>query len=59
MLGMIEEGKDHPAIGKVRAYVREHLGEPIRLKEMARVPGMSESHLCRMFRKVSGLTLAD
>lgn len=58
-LAMIEEGKEPPAIAKARHYVQDHLGEPLSLGDVSKVAGLSESHFCRLFRQVTGLTLTD
>jgi AraC-like DNA-binding protein len=58
-LAVIEEGKVPASIAKARRYIHEHLGESITLGEVAKVAGLSESHFCRLFRGVAGLTLTD
>lgn len=58
-LAVIEEGKDPAPIAKARRHVHEHLGETVSLAEVAKTAGLSESHFCRLFREVTGLTLTD
>jgi AraC-like DNA-binding protein/ligand-binding sensor protein len=58
-LAVIEEGKEPAAIVKARCHVHEHLGEPVILGEVAKMAGLSDSHFCRLFRQVTGLTLTD
>jgi AraC-like DNA-binding protein len=58
-LAVIEEGKEPAAIAKARRHIHEHLGEPVILGEVARMAGLSDSHFCRLFRQVTGLTLTD
>jgi AraC-like DNA-binding protein len=58
-LAVIEEGKEPAAIAKARLHIHKHLGESITLGEVAKVAGLSESHFCRLFREVAGLTLTD
>ena len=58
-LAVIDEGSEPRSIGEARRYIRQKLGESIVLSELARHVGLSESHLCRLFRRVTGLTLTD
>ena len=44
-------------VDKVRAYLDEHLTEPLGLAEVACYAGASMYHLCRIFRETTGLTL--
>lgn len=46
-------------IKKVTAYMREHLGEPIGLDELAGLAGLSRFHFCTAFRKATGRTPHD
>ena len=39
---------------RVRAYIEEHVGEPISLDDLARVAGVSRFHFARMFRVSTG-----
>jgi AraC family transcriptional regulator len=39
---------------RLRRHVDEHLGEPIRLSDLAAVAGLSRSHFCRMFHASFG-----
>ena len=58
-LAVIEEGKEPAAIAKARSHIHDHLGEPVVLGEVAKIAGLSDSHFCRLFRQVTGLTLTD
>lgn len=58
-LFVIEEGKDPVPVATARRYIAEHLGETVTLSDVARVAGLSESHFCRLFRRITGLTLTD
>jgi AraC-like DNA-binding protein/ligand-binding sensor protein len=58
-LAVIEEGREPVAIAKARRHIHEHLGDPLPLGEVAKLAGLSESHFCRLFRQVTGLTLTD
>ncbi len=58
-LAVIEDGKDPAPVAKARRHVHEHLGDAIGLAEVAKTAGLSESHFCRLFREVTGLTLTD
>ena len=44
-------------VGKAADYIRDHLGEPIRLSEIARHAGFSERQLERLFRRAFGMTI--
>jgi AraC-like DNA-binding protein len=44
-------------VGKAADYIRDHLGEPIRVSEIARHVGFSERQLERLFRRAFGMTL--
>jgi AraC-like DNA-binding protein/ligand-binding sensor protein len=56
---VIEEGKEPAPIARARHHVHEHMGEPLTLGEVSKAAGLSESHFCRLFRDVTGLTLTD
>ena len=43
--------------GKAADFIRDHLGEPIMLSEIARHAGLSERQLQRLFRQVFGMTM--
>ncbi|TAG09172.1 MAG: helix-turn-helix domain-containing protein [Verrucomicrobia bacterium] len=47
------------AIAKAKQFIEENLTEPLPLAKVARTAGLSESHFCRVFRDVTGLTLTD
>jgi AraC-like DNA-binding protein len=44
-------------VGNAVDYIRDHLGEPIRLSEIARHAGFSERQLGRLFRRAFGMTI--
>lgn len=44
-------------VGQAADFVRDHLGEPIMLADIARHAGFSERQLQRLFRRTFGLTL--
>ena len=44
-------------VGKAADYIRDHLGEPIRVSEIARHVGFSERQLERLFRRAFGMTI--
>jgi AraC-like DNA-binding protein len=58
-LSIIDEGREPEAIAKARQFIHSHLDEPLPLPLVARQAGLSESHFCRVFKDVSGLTLTD
>lgn len=39
------------AVAKVMKYTEENYSKPIKLADMAAVAGVSEQHLCRLFKK--------
>jgi AraC-like DNA-binding protein len=44
------------AVARARAYLDGHLAEEVELADLARVTGLSRSHLIRAFRRETGLT---
>ena len=44
-------------VGRAADYIRDHLGEPIMLSEIAVHAGFSERQLQRLFRRVFGMTM--
>jgi AraC-like DNA-binding protein len=45
-----------PAAAKARAYIAEHLGEPLSLEQVARAANMSAFYFCKVFKAATGLT---
>ena len=45
------------AVGKAADFIREHLGEPVMLADIARHAGLSQRQLQRLFRRAFGLTM--
>ena len=58
-LATIQEGREPEAISRARHFVHAHLDESLPLPMVARQAGLSESHFCRVFKEVTGLTLTD
>ena len=50
---------DTPLIKQLRAFVSEHYGEPLSLRDAARETHMSPYHLCKVFKAATGLTFTD
>ena len=48
-----------PAVTKARAFIAEHLGEPLSLEQVARASGMSAFYFCKIFKGATGLTFTD
>jgi AraC-like DNA-binding protein len=46
------------AVHSVRALLAFRLGEPVTLEDVGRAVGVSPFHLCRLFRAVTGTTIA-
>jgi len=45
-----------PAAAKARAFITEHLGEPLSLEQVARAANMSAFYFCKVFKAATGLT---
>ena len=45
-----------PAAARARAYIAEHLGEPLSLEQVARAANMSAFYFCKVFKGATGLT---
>jgi len=41
-------------MGRVLSYIEEHFNEPIRMRHLTKIAGMSESTLARLFHRVMG-----
>lgn len=46
-----------PAVARARAFIAEHLGEPLSLEQVARAANMSAFYFCKVFKGGTGLTL--
>jgi AraC-like DNA-binding protein len=46
-------------MSEVLSYIEEHYREPVRMKTLTRLAGMSESTLARAFHKVMGCSPID
>ena len=46
-------------VKRVGRYIREHLGQPIGLEDLAGVVGLSRFHFCTAFRRATGVTPQD
>ena len=49
-------GRENQAVNRARAYLETFPGENISLDRLAQEAGLSSFHLCRVFRKETGLT---
>ena len=58
-LAVLQEGREPEAIAKARQFIHAHLDEALALPVVARHAGLSESHFCRVFKEVVGLTLTE
>jgi AraC-like DNA-binding protein len=54
-----EAAAEPPAVGKARAFIAEHLGEPLSLTLVARAANMSAFYFCKIFKGAVGLTFTD
>lgn len=48
-----------PAVVKARAFIEEHLGEPLALADVAHAANMSAFYFCKVFKAATGLTFTD
>jgi AraC-like DNA-binding protein/ligand-binding sensor protein len=46
-----------PAVARARAFIAEHIGEPLSLEQVARAANMSAFYFCKVFKAGTGLTL--
>lgn len=51
----INDRKDRIDLERIRGFLAERLGEPLRLGEMARIANLSPFHFARTFKKLTGL----
>jgi AraC-like DNA-binding protein len=58
-LAVIQSGSEPAAISKAKKFIDASLEDPLPLALVARQAGLSESHFCRVFKEVTGLTLTD
>jgi AraC-like DNA-binding protein/ligand-binding sensor protein len=58
-LATVQDGREPEAIAKARKFIHANLDEPLALPVVARHAGLSESHFCRVFKEVVGLTLTE
>lgn len=54
-----ESAVEPPAVARARAYITEHLGEPLSLELVAGAAHMSAFYFCKVFKAATGLTLTD
>lgn len=54
--GSVKRGLSHDALATVIAYIEDHLGESIRLQDLAGTVGISRFHFARLFRVSTGLS---
>ncbi|MFJ8595021.1 helix-turn-helix domain-containing protein [Streptomyces sp. NPDC093598] len=52
-------GRRHPFVAAAQAYVEEHLAGPLSVPDVARAVGISHTHLTRVFRAETGLTVVS
>jgi AraC-like DNA-binding protein/ligand-binding sensor protein len=45
-----------PAVAKARAFISQHLAEPLSLEQVARAANMSAFYFCKVFKSATGLT---
>lgn len=54
-----EAAAEPPAVAKGRAFIAEHLGEPISLTQVAQAANTSAFYFCKIFKSAVGLTFTD
>lgn len=57
LTGSDEPGRRHPVVTSAQAYIEEHLAEPLPVPVIARAARVSHTHLTRLFRAETGLTV--
>ena len=55
-LDLPRAGTESTAVARARDYLAAHVEQPVDLKTLARVAGLSGYHLIRVFRKATGLS---
>ncbi|MGI5460836.1 helix-turn-helix domain-containing protein [Streptomyces sp. CA-249302] len=55
--GDTHETSRHPALRSAKAHIEQHLAGPLDIPEIARAAGISHTHLTRLFRADTGLTV--
>jgi AraC-like DNA-binding protein/ligand-binding sensor protein len=48
-----------PAVSKARAFIAEHMGEPLSLQQVAQSAHMSPFYFCKVFKAAIGLTFTN
>ena len=54
-----ESAVELPVVTRARAYISEHHGEALDLREVARAVNMSVFYFCKVFKKTTGLTFTE
>jgi AraC-like DNA-binding protein/ligand-binding sensor protein len=54
-----ESSAEPPAVSRARAFIAEHLAEPLSLEMVAQAAHMSPFYFCKVFKTASGLTFTD
>ena len=54
-----EASAEPPAVARARAFIAEHLGEPLALQQVAQAAHMSAFYFCKIFKAATGLTFTD
>ncbi|HXA81379.1 MAG TPA: PocR ligand-binding domain-containing protein, partial [Opitutaceae bacterium] len=54
-----ETAAEPPAVSKARAFIAEHLGEPLSLSQVAQAAHMSPFYFCKVFKTALGLTFTN
>jgi len=54
-----EKAGEPDSVHKARAYINQHQGDKMSLREVAKAVNTSTSHFCRTFKKVTGLNFTE
>ncbi len=54
-----EAAAEPPAVSRARAFIAEHLGEPLSLDMVAQAAHMSAFYFCKVFKATTGVTFTD
>jgi len=58
-IAVAESHTEHPVVTRAKQVIAEHQGEEISLGEVARQVHVSSFHLCKLFRKSTGMTFTE
>lgn len=54
-----QSAAEPPVVARARAYIAEHLGEPLSLRQVAQAANISAFYFCKVFKSATGVTFTD